>query len=106
MGLPAATTIDRVLVGSRRGKLQEFGQGCGSSPMHGRAHSHFDGFQIQLPSFAATGEDHTYELLYFARDFLADRFGRFFSCGDRTSSNGRARQIWAFTSTKVRLNSR
>jgi hypothetical protein len=44
-------------------------------------------------------------LVYFSRDFLADGFGRFFSCGVSISSIGRKRQIFSFTSTKERLNS-
>ena len=92
-----ASTNHRALVGSRGCKLQEFGQRCGASPMHGRADRHFDGFQIETPRFAATGEDRVQQLLYFARDFLADRFGRFFSSGEKASSTGRARQILSLT---------
>jgi len=34
--------------------------------------------QIQAPRFTTTVEDDTQQLIYFARDFLADRVGRFF----------------------------
>ena len=67
--------------------------------MHGRADSHFDGFQIETPRFAAAGGDRAQQLLYFARDFLVDRFARFFSCGESVSWTGRARQILSFTSS-------
>jgi hypothetical protein len=46
--------------------------------MHGRTHSQFDGFQVETSRFATTGEDDAQQLLYFARDFLANRLGRFF----------------------------
>ena len=68
--------------------------------MHGRPHSRFEGFQIHTARLVKALEHHTQELLYFARDFLADRFGRFFSWGDRPSSTGRARQMLSFTSSK------
>jgi hypothetical protein len=74
--------------------------------MHGRAHRHLDGFQIETARLAATIEDDAQQLVYFARDFLADRFGRFFSCGVRVSSTGRARQILSFTSSNSRLSCR
>jgi len=67
--------------------------------MHGRTQRHLDGFQIESAGLAASGENDTQQLIYFARDFLADRFGRFFSCGGRASSTGRARQILSFTSS-------
>jgi len=81
-------------------ELQQFAKGCGAGPMHGRTHSRFDSFQIQTSGLAATLENHTQKLLYFARDLLADRFDRFFSSGDSASSTGRARQIFSFTSSK------
>jgi hypothetical protein len=47
--------------------------------VHGRAYRHLHRFQIQTPGLAPTVEDGAQELIYFARDFLADRFRRFFS---------------------------
>jgi hypothetical protein len=68
--------------------------------MHGRAHQHLDGFQIQAAGFAHPGEDGAQQLLYFPRDFLLDRFGRFFSWADGTdSSTGRKAQICSLTSS-------
>src|ERR1035437_6757566 len=68
--------------------------------MQGRTHGHLDGFQIETATLAAVVEDDAQELIYFARDFLLDRFGRFFSCGDSASgSGGRSWQICALTST-------
>ena len=100
MGLLAARAGKGALVGSRGRELQQFGQRRGAGLMQGRAHRHLDGFQIQTARLAATGEDHAQQLIYFARDFLADRFRRFFSCGESTSgSNGRIWQICALTST-------
>ena len=46
------------------------------------------------PVLAAIIKDHTQQLIYFVRDFLADRFGCFFSCADTAGScrgrNGRS----------------
>jgi hypothetical protein len=84
---------------SRGRELQQFAEGGGASPMQGRAHRRFDGFQVETAALAATLEEDAQQWLYFARDFLLDRGGRFFSCGDRVSSTGRARQIFSFTSS-------
>jgi len=46
--------------------------------MHGRAHGHLQGFQIQTARLAAGAERHAKQLVYFARDFLLDRFDCFF----------------------------
>jgi hypothetical protein len=74
--------------------------------MHGRAHEHLDGFQIQVARFAHAGEDGPQQLLYFARDFLLDSVRRFFSCSlRRCSSTGRRRQMFSFTSRNERLSS-
>lgn len=99
MSWVAASTEHRALIGRRSRELQELGQGGGSSLMQRRPHRHFDGFQIEAPGFAAPGEDGTQQLLYLARDFLADRFGRFFSSSEKVSSIGRARQIFSLTSS-------
>jgi len=105
MSLVAARARDGAVAGSRSWELQELGHGCCARLVHSGTHSHFDGLQVQTSRFAATGEDRAQELLYLVRDFLTDRFGRFFSCGERVSWTGRARQISAFTSMKARLNS-
>ena len=99
VSLVAARTRDGSLVGGRNWELQQFGQrGC-PGLMHGRAHRHLDGFQIQMPRLAATAEDDAQQLVYFARDFLLDRFGRFFSWADGgVSSTGRNSQICSLTS--------
>jgi hypothetical protein len=73
----AASTTDGALLGSRGGKLPPLAQRCGSGLMHSRAHGHLDGFQIPATALVAICEDHTQEWVYFARDFLPDRFGRF-----------------------------
>jgi hypothetical protein len=68
--------------------------------MHGGTNGRFDGFQIENAGFATAGKDRPQELVYFARDFLAGRFRRFFSCRDKVSAaSGRARQIRSFTSS-------
>jgi len=74
--------------------------------MHDRPHGHLSGFQVQTPRLALTVEDDAQQLVYFARDFLLDGFRRFFSCGERVSASGRARQILSLTSNSSRLSSR
>ena len=61
--------------------------------VHGRAYSHFGGFQIETPRLVAATEDDPQQLVYFARDFGLDRFRRFFSCSESVSSTGRDRQM-------------
>lgn len=101
MGLMAAITWKGVLIGRRRGEAQEFAQCRCASLVQGRAHSHLDGFQIQPPRPSATIEDDAQQLVYFARDLLADGFRRFFSSGESTSgSDGRIWQICALTSIR------
>src|ERR1017187_2921893 len=95
----SASTRQGALFGGRRRELQEFAQrGC-PGMVHGRAHSHLDSLQIQVPRLTATAKDDAQKLVYFARDFLADRSRRFFSSGESTSgSDGRSWQICALTS--------
>jgi len=70
--------------------------------VHGRAHRHLDSLQIEAARFAAGAKDNAQELIYVARDFLEDRFGRFFSSSVcSVSSTGRKRQIFRLTSTKL-----
>src|SRR5438445_6093807 len=88
------------------GELQQLAERRGAGVMHGRTQGHLRSLQIEMARLAALLENQMQELFYFARDLLTDGFGRFFSCGESVSSNGRARQICAFTSTKARLNSR
>jgi hypothetical protein len=44
-------------------------------------------FQIETPGLAPTLENDPQESIYFARDLLTDRFGRFFSCPVSDSSS-------------------
>jgi len=99
VSLTASRTRDGALLGGRDGELEQLAETCCSGVMHGRTYRHLDSFQIETAGFAAILEDHAQELVYFARDFLTDRFGRFFSSGDNVSSTGRARQILSFTSS-------
>ena len=98
MSLASASASQRALVSRRGWELQELTQSGRSRLMHCRPHGHFDGFQIQMPRFAPPRKDHSKQLIYFARDFLADCFGRFFSSGESVVSIGRARQILSLTS--------
>ena len=77
-GLGAARTRNGALLVGRGREMQQFGQGCGPGLMHGRAHRHLDGFQIEAPRLAPAVEDDAQQLIYFARDFLTDRSAVFF----------------------------
>ena len=79
LSLVSASTRDGPLLGGRDGELQQFGQRGGARIVHSRTHRHLDGFQIQTPGFAVAMKDDLQQLFYFARDFLLDRFRRFFS---------------------------
>jgi hypothetical protein len=70
--------------------------------VQGGTHGHLDGLQIQSPSSSAAIEDDAQQLVYFARDFVTDRFRRFFSSGKNTSgSDGRNWQICVLTSIRL-----
>ena len=102
----AAWTGNFALASNRLGKLQQLSESRRAGLMHNGPESHLDCFQIQDAPLLPLGEDAAQQRGYFARDFLADRFGRFFSCGVSVSSTGRARQIFSLTSRSSRLNSR
>jgi hypothetical protein len=106
VSLVATETGKTPLIDSRSGKLQQFGERRRSGVMHGRAHGHLYGFQVDTAALAAAREQDPQELIYFARDLLADRLGRPFSLGVRASSTGRKRQISSFTSRSWPLSSR
>jgi hypothetical protein len=69
--------------------LQPFPQSYSPRLMHGP----FYGFQIQPAVLVPVLQDHLQQTAYLARDFLLDRFGRFFSCAVKASSRGRSWQI-------------
>lgn len=53
---------------------------CGSPRLvHGGAYRHLDRFEVPLPGFSTVLKDDTEQPVYFAFDFLPDRFRRFFS---------------------------
>jgi len=104
VGLVAARARNAPLLSRRNGELQQRAERRGASVMHGGAHRHLDGLQIETARLAALLEDDPQELVYFADDFLTDRFRRFFSSGVRVSSRGRKRQTRSLTSTSSRLS--
>ena len=61
--------------------------------------------QIHPATASLAAEQDTQQLIYFPRDFLPDRVGRFFSNGVSVSSTGRTRQIFSLVSTSSRLSS-
>ena len=60
---------------------------AGARPVHGGTYGHLQRFQIETPGLAPTLENDPQESIYFARDLLTDRFGRFFSCPVSDSSS-------------------
>src|ERR1035441_2209397 len=64
----SASTRQGALFGGRRRELQEFAQSGCPGVVHGRAHSHLDSLQIQVPRLTATAKDDAQKLVYFARD--------------------------------------
>jgi hypothetical protein len=75
--------------------------------VHGRTHRRLHCFQIQTPGLAPSAENDAEELIYFARDFLADCFRRFFFWADgATSVTGRSLQICSLTSKSCSPSSR
>ena len=91
------------LLGCRSRKLQQLVEGCRRGPMEGGAHRHLDGLQVHTAALAVARQVHAQKLVYFARDFLADRFGRFFSCSV-CRSGSRERQISVLVWTNSRLS--
>src|ERR1035437_2939327 len=103
----AARTRKGALLGGRHRELQKFAQRRCPGVVHGGAHSHLDGLQIQMPRLTATAKDDVQQPVYFARDFPADRFGRFFSWAvGEISSTGRNSQICSLTSNNSSPSSR
>jgi hypothetical protein len=48
--------------------------------MHRRTDDGFDGFEVEATGPAAILKDRVQQPVYFAGNFLLDRFSRFFSC--------------------------
>ena len=88
------------------GGFQQLFEHFGSPLVGGGARGHLNRFQIELAALAQTRVDYLYKRTYFARDFLADDFGRFFSSEDSQSSTGRRWQIFSFTSSSSWLSFR
>ena len=65
--------------------MQQLAQGRRASLMQGGSQGHLDGFQVQPAALGAILKDQPQQMAYFARNFLLERFGRFFSCGVRVS---------------------
>ena len=63
----------------RRIVLQQFREGGSPGPVHRRADEGFDGFEVQAAGLAAILKDGVQKPVYFAGNFLLDRFSRFFS---------------------------
>ena len=103
VGLLAARTSHGALFVGRRRELEQSTQRCGARPVQGRAHGHLRGFQIEAPRLAPILKNDPQEPIYFARDLLPDRLGRFFSCSLDSSSpsSGRNWQIFSLTSTRT-----
>ena len=84
----------------RRFESQQLRQGTGPGVMHRGTDHGLDTLQIKLAGCPAVAENDAKQLIYFAGDFLLDRFGRFFSWADGVvSATGRSSQIRVLTST-------
>jgi hypothetical protein len=84
----ATATGSAPLFGRRNRKLQQFAQSGSPGTMHGRTDCRFQRFQIHTARLMAGLEHHPQQLLYFARDLLPDRFGRFFPLAIRSPRSG------------------
>lgn len=92
------------MIGIRRFELQQLRQGNGAGVMHRGTDYGLDALQIELAGGPAVAENEAEQLIYFAGDFLLDRFGRFFSWADGAASvTGRSSQIRVLTSTNCWL---
>ena len=84
----------------RRFESQQLRQGTGPGVMHRGTDHGLDTLQIKLAGCPAVAENDAKQLIYFAGDFLLDRFDRFFSWADgAVSVTGRSSQIRVLTST-------
>ena len=61
--LMTARTRNAALIVGRGWESQQFGQGRCPGLMHGRAHRHLDGFQIEMARLVAALEDHAQQLV-------------------------------------------
>src|SRR6266436_8619599 len=94
------------LLGLGRIMLQQFIQRQRPSLVESGAERHLHRLQVQATGAVTLTKGEPQQLFYFPSDFLLDGFRRFFSCGVRDSSTGRARQIFSLTSNKRCANSR
>jgi hypothetical protein len=74
----AARTGNRQVLGIGLFELQQLRQGTGPGAMHRGRDSCLDTLQIESSVRFAVAENDAQQLLYFAGDFLLNRFGRFF----------------------------
>lgn len=58
---------------------QQLRQGNSAGVMHRGTDYDLDALQIELAGCSAAAENEAQQLIYFAGDFLLDRFDRFFS---------------------------
>jgi hypothetical protein len=72
------TTGNGPLLCIRRIELYQFRQSRGSGMVHGRTYGGLNCLQIELAGCFAVPGDDAKQLIYFADDFLPDRFRRFF----------------------------
>lgn len=93
------------MIGIRWFEWQQLRKGSSPGLMHSGTDRCLDTLQVEPAARLAVAENDAQQLLYFARDFILDRFGRFFSCADgAVSVTGRSSQIRVLTSTNCRLS--
>ncbi len=105
--LTTAQAGDFKVLGIRLFELQQLRESHGPGLMHRSTDCCLDTLEIESAGRLAVAKNDVQQLLYFAGDFLLDRFGRFFSwAGDVASVTGRSSQIRSFTSSSCSPSSR
>ena len=95
------------MCGIRWLELQQLRQGNRPGLMHSGTDRCLNTLQVELAGRLAVAENDAKQLLYFARDFFLDRFGRFFSWADgAVSVTGRSPQICSLMSNSCSPSSR
>ena len=103
--MPARAAASLTISLSTFGVMPSPQSGC-PGVVHGMADQHFHRLQLDAARPAPFAKHHCQKFGYLFADLLLDRFGRFFSWGDKVSSAGRARHTSSLVATKARLNSR
>ena len=95
------------VIGIRWFELQQLGQSHSPGLMHRSTDRRLDTLKIESARRLVVAKNDAKQLLYFAGNFLLDRFGSFFSWADCVASaTGRSSQICSLTSNSCPPSSR